>query len=294
MTSNDEVFEDLREHAFRVAYQMVGSAADAEDLVQETWIRWHRTDQPSIRSPRAWITTVVTRLAMNHLASARVRREQYVGTWLPEPIPTNPAESATGTAELNRSLSVAFMFLLESLSPKERAVFLLHEVFGLPHAEVADMVEVTEAASRKLLQRARVQLRARRPRFEATADTRRRLLESFRAASQDGDLDRLAELLAADVVAHSDGGGQARAALRPIYGRDRVARFVRGAVEKFVPGGVESRITSVNGEPTLVASVHGTVLSVISVEVSDSLIQSLFIVTNPDKLRAVKMLDSSV
>ncbi|MEQ9570288.1 MAG: RNA polymerase sigma-70 factor [Longimicrobiales bacterium] len=292
--SNNEVFEDLREHAFRVAYQMVGSAADAEDLVQETWIRWHRTDQQSIRSPGAWITTVVTRLAMNHLASARVRREQYVGTWLPEPIPTDSAESVTGTAELNRSLSVAFMFLLESLSPKERAVFLLHEVFGLPHAEVADVVDVTEAASRKLLQRARVQLRARRPRFEAAADTRRRLLESFRAASQDGDLDRLAELLAADVVAHTDGGGRARAALRPIYGRDRVARFVRGAVERFVPDGVESRITSMNGEPALVASAHGTVLSVISVEVSDSLIQSLFIVTNPDKLRAVTMPDSSV
>ena len=292
--SSDEVFEGLREHAFRVAYQMVGSAADAEDLVQEAWIRWHGTDQQSIRSPRAWVTTVVTRLAMNHLASARVRREQYVGTWLPEPIPTNPAGLASGTAELNRSLSVAFMFLLESLSPKERAVFLLHEVFGLPHAEVADVVDVTEAASRKLLQRAKVQLRARRPRFEATEDTRRRLLESFRAASQDGDLDRLAELLAADVVAHSDGGGRARAALRPIYGRDRVARFVRGAVERFVPDGVESRITSMNGEPALVASVDGTVLSVISVEVSDSLIQSLFIVTNPDKLRAVKILDSSV
>lgn len=287
MTDRDEIFESLRGHAFRVGYQMVGSAADAEDLVQEAWIRWKRVEREPIESPRAWITTVVTRLAMNHLASARVRRERYVGTWLPEPIGTGGGRGAQAAMELDESLSVAFLWLLESLTPKERAVFLLHEVFDLPHARVADIVGTSETASRKLLQRARTELRARRPRFEASPEARARLLEGFRVASREGDLDALAELLAEDVVVYSDGGGRARAALRPIHGRDRAARFVLGAVSKFVPAGVESHMAEINGAPGLVASVDGDVIAVITAEVGDGLIQSLFIVTNPDKLRAM-------
>ena len=288
-TTGDEVFESLRGHAFRVAYQMIGSAADAEDLVQEAWIRWRHVDSESIVSPRAWITTVVTRLAMNYLASARVRRERYVGAWLPEPIPTPARGHGEDAAELEETLSVAFMFLLESLSPKERAAFLLHEAFGMPHQEVAEVLGTSPEASRKLLHRARLQLRARRPRFRATERSHRELLDRFRAAAEAGELDALSELLAADVVVHSDGGGKARAALRPVHGRANAARFISGAVAKFVPDHAEGRVVSVNGGPALVSHVGGAVLAVIAADVADGVIQSLFIVTNPEKLHAVQV-----
>ncbi len=287
MTRHDETFDKLRGHAFRVGYQMLGSAADAEDLVQEAWIRWKSVEHDAIESPRAWITTVVTRLAMNHLASARVKREQYVGTWLPEPVGTGNRRSAQEAVELDESISLAFLWLLESLTPKERAVFLLHEVFDLPHARIADIVGVSDVASRQLLHRARTELRARRPRFETSPEAQARLLEGFRAASGEGDLDALMALLAEDVVVYTDGGGRARAALRPIHGRDHAARFVHGAVSKFVPDGVANHVVEINGSPGLVASANGDPIAAISLEVADGLIQALFIVTNPDKLRAI-------
>ena len=283
MLTGDAVFEDLRGYVFRLAYQMVGSPADAEDLVQEAWLRWNGVDQDDVESPRAWLTTVVTRLAVNHLASARIRRERYVGTWLPEPI--NTAASGADPVELDESLAFAFMVLLESLSPRERAVFLLHEVFGIPHREVARILGIEEANSRKLLHRARTEIRARRPRFPPSERVHRELLERFAEASRSGDVEGLAELLAEDVVVMTDGGGRARATLRPIYGRDRASRFVRGALAKFVPDEVESRIEWINGAPGLVSTVDDTVVSVITFEVGEGCIQSLFIVTNPDKLR---------
>jgi RNA polymerase sigma-70 factor (ECF subfamily) len=287
MTGREEEFEALRPHALRVAYQMIGSVTDAEDLVQEAWIRWNGADRARIESPRAWLTTVVTRLSMNYLDSARVRRERYVGTWLPEPILTEPEASAQVRVEIDESLTLAFMVLLESLSPKERAVFLLHEVFGMPHGQVADVLGTAEASSRQLLHRARAQIRARRPRFTATEEAHRELLDRFREASRSGDVDALAELLVEDVVVLSDGGGKARAAPRPVHGRDRVARFVVGALAKLVPDTVESRFARINGVPGLIAASDGRTLAVISAEVRDGLIQSLYIVTNPDKLAGV-------
>ena len=285
MLKSERTFERHRGYAFRLAYRMVGSAADAEDLVQEAWLRWNGVDQEKVESPRAWLTTVVTRLAVNHLASARVKREKYVGAWLPEPI--HAEALGADPAELSESLAFAFMVLLESLSPRERAVFLLHEVFGLPHREVAGILEIEETNSRKLLHRARTEVRARRPRFRPSEEAHRTLLEQFTEASRSGDLQGLGELLAEDVVVVTDGGGRARAALRPIYGRDRAARFVLGALAKFVPDEVQSRVEGINGAPGLVSVVDGIVISVITFEVGEGGIQSIFIVTNPDKLRAI-------
>ena len=225
-----ELYEDLRPLMFSIAYRMVGSVGDAEDIVQEAFLRFHRAsgEGEEIESPKAYLSAITTRLGIDHLRSARVRRERYVGTWLPEPVLTDPESDVELHAETADSLSMAFLVLLESLSPVERAVFLLREVFEYGYDEIARVIGKTEDNCRQIAVRARRQVDAKRPRFEASRKRREELARRFFDAVGEGDTEGLIGLLAADVVAYGDGGGKAPAFPRPIYGRDRVARLLLG------------------------------------------------------------------
>src|SRR3954447_1670894 len=232
MTMNEQAtetreLEALRRHGFGVAYRMLGSVSEAEDVAQEALLRLTRQEQ-SIDEPTAWITTVATRLSINVLRSARARRESYVGPWLPEPLVEDPAPGPASRAELADSLSLALLVLLERLSPVERAAYLLREVFGYEYAEVAHIIERTEVNARQLVTRARKHLEASRPRFDADEAARDALLERFLAAAEEGDLAKLEELLAEDAVLYADGGGKAMAAPEPLFGAALIARFMAG------------------------------------------------------------------
>ena len=283
-----EVYDDLRPMLLAVAYQMLGSVGDAEDIVQEAFIRFHRETESgrAIESPRAWLSTVTTRLAINHLRSARVRREQYVGTWLPEPLLTDRAPDAAAHAETADELSMAFLVLLERLSPVERAVFLLHDVFAYEYDEIAVIVGKSEDNCRQIAHRARGHIDARRPRFEASRQRRQELARRFFEAAGAGDQQGLIAMLAEDAVAYSDGGGAKRTFLNPIYGRDKVALLmanVRGWVEGL--GAVTARATEVNGQPgVLYVDVDGRAVVVISLDIAEGSVQAIRTVTNPEKL----------
>ena len=245
----DSELEALRRHGFGVAYRMLGSVSEAEDVTQEALLRLTRQDGP-IDEPAAWITTVVTRLSINVLRSARARRESYVGPWLPEPLVEEPAPGPAARAELADSLSLALLVLMERLTPLERAAYLLREVFGYEYAEIGDIIERTEVNSRQLVTRARKHLEANRPRFDADEAARDALLERFLAAAEDGDLEALEELLAKDAVLYADSGGKARAPQVPLFGATLIARFM-AAVGRIRPpsGELESRRVRVNGQP---------------------------------------------
>jgi RNA polymerase sigma-70 factor (ECF subfamily) len=274
-------FSEHRQYLLSLGYRMLGSMADAEDLVQETFLRWQQASADEIRSPRAFLTTVITRLALNHLDSARVRREQYVGPWLPEPIVTTEARDP---AELSESLTMAFLVLLESLSPLERAVFLLHEVFDYSHAEVADITGSTEAACRQAFARAKKAVGERRPRFRPARRTAQQLTETFLNAVQQGSVDDVIALLHPDAVTYSDGGGQVRAALNPIYGADRVARFLVGIAQKGGTG-LTRIFSEVNGQPAFVGFLDGKIRTVLVLDIEQDKIRNIYIVVNPDKLQ---------
>jgi RNA polymerase sigma-70 factor (ECF subfamily) len=245
----DEQLETLRRHGFGVAYRMLGSVAEAEDVTQEALLRLTRQEGP-IDEPAAWITTVVTRLSIGVLRSARARRESYVGPWLPEPLVEDPALDPASRAELADSLSLALLVLLERLTPVERAAYLLREVFGYEYAEIAEIIEQTEVNSRQLVSRARKHLEARRPRFDADEAARDALLERFLAAAEEGDLDALEELLAKDAVLYADSGGKAMAPREPLVGAALIARFM-AAVSQARPAAdeFENRRVRVNGQP---------------------------------------------
>jgi RNA polymerase sigma-70 factor (ECF subfamily) len=239
----------LRQHGFGVAYRMLGSVSEAEDVTQEALLRLTRQEDP-IKEPAAWITTVVTRLSINVLRSARTRRESYVGPWLPEPLLEDPAPGPASRAELADSLSLAMLVLLERLSPVERAAYLLREVFGYEYAQIAEIVEKSEVASRQLVTRARKHLEASRPRFDADEAARDALLERFLAAAEEGDLEALEELLAKDAVLYADSGGKAMAPQEPLVGAAQIARFM-AAVSQVRPASdaFENRRVRVNGQP---------------------------------------------
>ncbi|MCA1832498.1 MAG: RNA polymerase sigma-70 factor [Actinobacteria bacterium] len=281
------VFERHRPRMFGVAYRMLGSVADAEDVVQEAFIRWRDADVEEIREPAAWLTTVVTRLCIDQLKSARARRERYVGPWLPEPLlgEAGEAPDASVAVELSDSLSMAFLVVLEELTPTERAAFLLREVFGYGYAEIAELLGSSEAGCRQLAHRARERVAERRKRFEADKEKQRELLSRFLFAIGSGEVDALVELLAGDAVLYTDGGGAAKAARRPIFGADRIARFTVG-VTKDIPEGAESQVVDVNGSPGLLIRVDGKPWCVIAADAADDRIQSIYIVLNPEKLRA--------
>jgi RNA polymerase sigma-70 factor (ECF subfamily) len=282
------VFSEYKPLLFSIAYRMLGTVMDAEDMVQETFLRWQNSDQGQVESPKAWLSTVVTRLCINHLKSARVQREAYVGPWLPEPLVSGLSVDPGENAKLSESLSLAFLVLLESLNPTERAVFVLREVFNYEFSEIAPIVEKTEANCRQILARARKSVEERRPRFDAKPEEAEKLIQKFEQAVQTGNLDDLLRLLTKDVVLVSDGGGKARAVLRPISGADHVARLLIGATKKF---GVRAQVlhhTTVNGLPGSVSFAAGRVLRVIAFGIQEGRIRSLFIITNPDKLSRIK------
>jgi len=279
------VYAHLRPLLFSIAYRMVGSASEAEDIVQEAFLRYHResTAGTEIDSPKAWLSTVTTRLAINHVQSARVRRESYVGTWLPEPLITDTESDGARHAETADSLSLAFLVLLESLGPVERAVFLLREVFDYSYEEIAVIVERSEENCRQIAVRARRQIEAKKPRFEASRKKREELSRRFFNAVMAGDTEGLIQMLAADVVAYGDGGGKAPAVPRPIHGQDKVARlFLRAR-------GIEVaslRHVEVNGQPgALLFDSTGRPVVVVSLDIADGLVQTVRAVSNPDKLR---------
>jgi RNA polymerase sigma-70 factor (ECF subfamily) len=285
MDARAEVFASARPMLFAIAYRMLGSVMDAEDLVQDAYVRWDQAPEAEIRSPRAYLTTIVTRLAINHLRAARTRRETYVGPWLPEPLVT---DDPPDTVELAESLSMAFLVLLERLSPIERAVFLLHEVFDFEYAEIARMVDKTEANCRQILARARRRVGAPHARFAADPDEARRLTHRFTEASTAGNLDGLLALLAEDITLWADGGGKAPgAASRPVHGAAAVARFVLNVMRRVVPAGTTLRPAAINGQPGFIAYVSGRPLSALILDIRDGRIQSIYAVANPDKLQSL-------
>lgn len=287
MTVRAEDFERHRPLLFSIAYRMLGNVADAEDVVQEAYLRWREVPETEVRSPRSYLSAVVTRLSINRLGSARARREEYVGPWLPEPLPSDRAEDVTaGPTELDESLSMAFLVLLESLNPVERAVFLLREVFDYDYEEISRIVEKSEANCRQIARRARQSVAARRPRFERSPEQEERLTRQFLEACTSGDMEGLVDLLSEDVTLWSDGGGKVAAAPYPIHGPERVARFLLGVL-RMVPPGFYARPVRINGGPGVVGYVGGNPTSVVALEVADGRLRGVRIVVNPEKLRAI-------
>lgn len=284
-----DAFSESRRYLLAVAYRMTGSVADAEDLVQETYLRWQgATQREKIRAPRAFLTTVLTRLALTHMESARVRREEYVGQWLPEPVITGENRDP---AELAESLQMAFLVLLESLSPQERATFLLAEVFDYAHAEIAVILGKSEDACRQMLRRAKQALAKKHRPYRAAREEANDLTQRFFRAVQTGRKDDLAALLHNDVVAYSDGGGRRRAALNPVYGSDRVARFLIGIVRKG-GAGLTRFSTFLNGQPGTIGFRNGSAETAVILEIDENRIRNVYIIVNPDKLKRIPKEDS--
>jgi RNA polymerase sigma-70 factor (ECF subfamily) len=276
---NDEAFARHRSLLFTVAYEMLGSASDAEDVVQETWLRWAGVDHATVRDPRAYLVRIVTRQALNRLRSLARRREEYVGEWLPEPLLTSPDVAAD--VELAESLSIAMLTVLETLSPAERAVFVLREVFDMPYDEIAEAVDKSPAAVRQIAHRAREHVAARRPRTLLSSTEQQQVVERSIAAIRNGDLQALLDVLAPDVVVVADGGGVVTAARRPIRGADRVAAFLLG-VGRLVD--FEAKTVWINGSPGLEIDIGGEVDTAVSITVEDGRITHMYAVRNPNKL----------
>jgi RNA polymerase sigma-70 factor, ECF subfamily len=286
-----ESFETYRPYLFSIAYRMLGSAMDAEDMVQETYLRYRSTPPESIVSHKAFLTTILTRLCVDQLHLARRQRETYLGPWLPEPILTaSPAESANPEERVDtyESISLAFLLLLEQLQPIERAVFLLREVFEYDYAEIATFVGKSEMACRQAFSRAKKHLADHRPRFPASPETHRQLLTSFLQAVQAGDMKALMNLLADDVTLWADGGGKVKgAATRPIAGRIAVARFSVGATRRFLPAGSRMELAEVNRQLALIIHGDDRAYLVLTIEVEAQRIQTVRVVANPEKLARV-------
>src|SRR5258708_38117108 len=286
----EESFETYRAYLFCIAYRMLGSAMDAEDMVQETYLRYQNTPPEIIHSLKAYLTTILTRLCMDQLHLARRKRELYVGPWLPEPILTAETPEAADPekrVETQESISLAFLVLLEQLQPFERAVFLLREVFEYEFTEIAPMLGKSEAACRRSFSRAKLHLRAHRPRFPASPTTQRQLLTGFFQAVETRETTALLNLLSADVTLWGDGGWKIKpAAHRPIAGRDAVARFSLGT-KRFWPENSRVELEEVNGQAALIIRADGQVFSVLTIDVEEGRIQAIRIIANPEKLARV-------
>ena len=281
--------EEYRPLMFSIAYRMLGSATEAEDIVQEAYLRYQTTSPDEIVSHKALLTTVVTRLCLDHLQSAKVQRETYLGPWLPEPVltETNELFAPAQQAELHDSLSIAFLTLLEDLSPLERAVFLLHEVFDYEYPEIAQMVGREEAACRQLYSRAKKHIADHRPRFKPNEETHRQILNQFIQATSTGEMDGLMQILSEDVMLWVDGGGKARgAAIHTLQGRDAVAQFLL-ASPRVLGKDYQSELAEVNGELALIIRADGNVVVVLSMSVDAGWVTEVRVVGNPDKLKWV-------
>ena len=281
-----QTFDQYRPLLFAIAYRMLGSVMDAEDIVQEAFLRWQAAAGDDIRSPRAFLSAVVTRLCIDQLRSAQAQREHYIGPWLPEPLVSEHAPDVEEAAMLQESLSLAFLVLLERLNPVERAVFLLHDVFDFDYAEIAPIVGKSVANCRQMARRARTRLADQRPRFEPSRAQQEQLTRQFMQACAEGDLPGLVALLADDITLWSDGGGQVAAAIRPIHGTDAVARFLLGIVRKAPPTYLP-RPAWVNGRPGLVVEAAGRPVSVFGLDLVDGRIAAIRIIVTPDKLGGV-------
>jgi len=285
-----ESFTQHRALLFSIAYRMLGSASDAEDVLQDAYLRWQSAEDADVRTPRSYLSAVVTRLCIDELRSARARREVYVGPWLPEPILTNQMPDMTNTVELSESLSFAFLLLLEKLSPVERAVFLLREVFDYEYSEIASIVDKSEANCRQMVRRARQHLREKRPRFEVSREEQEEVTRRFVEVCGGGDMQGLLALLAPDVTLASDGGGKVQAARNVIHGASNVARFILGVLDKVAANSStwSAQLTEINGQPGIVMIVDGKVDSVTTLDYAGDRIAGVNIVINPDKLGAIQ------
>ena len=281
-------FEPHRRRLMALAYRMLGSVAEAEDIVQEAWLRWHAAERGEVADPGAFLSRVASRLCLDHLRSARVRRESYVGPWLPEPVLDSAALHAGTASDYAEDLTVALMLALERLSPLERAAFLLHDVFEMDFPEIADTLGRNSAACRQLAARARLHIREARPRFAVSADDGARMTEAFLDAARTGDAAGLARLLAETAVLHSDGGGKRAAALNPIFGRDKIIRFLVAIVAKAEgEGPITFRPARINGLPGFVATWPDGGLQTVALEIEGGTITAIYAVVNPDKLRHI-------
>ncbi|MFC8228443.1 RNA polymerase sigma factor SigJ [Streptomyces sp. NPDC057287] len=284
-----DLFEEHRPFLTGVAYRMLGRVADAEDVVQDAWLRWSSAERGEVREPRAFLVRITTRLAIDRLRHLRSRHEAYVGPWLPEPVVTRFGPAVPDSAEravLADSVSLAVLVVLESLSPLERAVFVLREAFGFPYAEIGATLDRSEAAVRQLAGRAKRHVEERKPRYDVDPAVRRDLTERFLAAAAGGDLERMLVLLAPDVRLVSDSGGKAKAPRRIIETADKVGRFLM-AVGREVPSATEVTVLELNGGPALVFSLDGTVDTVFQADVSGGVIRCVYVIRNPDKLAGV-------
>jgi RNA polymerase sigma-70 factor (TIGR02957 family) len=278
----DDPFVEHRNLLFTVAYEMLGSAADAEDVLQESWLRWAAVDHDTVQEPRAYLVRVVTRQALNHLRTVSRRREDYVGEWLPEPLLTSP--DVAEDVELAENLSIAMLTVLETLGPAERAVFVLREVFDVPYDEIADAVGKTPAAVRQIAHRAKDHVAARRPRVRVVPAEHEEAVERFVAALNTGDLQGLMDVLAPEVVSVADGGGKVRgAARRPVVGAERLARYLIGGISK-LEGTIVASAAWVNGQPGIRVELDGHLAGVVSLTVEDGRITRIYSIANPDKL----------
>ena len=279
-------FEAQRPYLRAVAYRLLGRVGDAEDVVQEAWLRWREVDRATVVDDRAYLTQVTTRLAIDRLRREQRRRETYVGPWLPEPVALEP--DVADRVELADSVEMALLVVLETLSPLERAVFVLREAFGAPYEEIALVVDRSEDAVRQLAHRARRHVDERRPRFDADARTRREVTERFLAAAAGGDVDALMELLAPDVTLVSDGGGVVRAALRPIEGADAVARWLAGVAARGLAE-PSMEVVELNGGPAAVVRSRGELQAAIVLGVAGGRVRAIYLVANPDKLSRLEV-----
>ncbi len=293
MRPRDDTFEAHRAELERLAYRMLGSLADADDVLQDAYLRWSGAHRSSVRSPRDYLAAVVTRLCIDRRQAIEERKKTYIGQWLPEPLVDPGRDEPARRLETAESVSMALMVVLESLSPFERAAYLLRRIFDFGYDEVADVLGKTEVACRQLVSRAEARIQERRPRFQSRGEDAERLTTTFLEACTTGDMNGLLAVLATDAALYADGGGKALAALAPIHGADRVARFFLGIARK-APENVEIRAVRVNGQPGFLARHEGQVVQVLAFDIVDGRIGTIFAIRNPEKLERVAWTTSSL
>ena len=282
-----EIFNQQRGLLFSIAYRMLGTVSDAEDMLQEAYLRWCKTDPNTVQSPKSFLCSVITRLCIDELRTAKAKREEYIGEWLPEPMLTDPSPQPSEQIEMAESLSLAFLQLLERLSPTERAAYLLHQVFDYDYAEIANMLEASQATCRQWVKRAKDHLTQPKVRFDASSTERQAVMTQFVQACQSGDMAGLINLLAIDIVSYADGGGKVRgASLRPVEGARHVAQLIFGLLKR-APAAYMPQFAQVNGEPAVINLIGQRVFNVMVFHIVDQRIQNIYSIINPDKLKPI-------